>query len=65
MSKSRKAIGAGFGAALAAFFGSLATEIPRTQAGWLAIASAAVGAGVVVGYGVWQTPNAPDAPTAL
>ena len=57
MSKVRKAIAAGFGAVLTALFTGLATEVPRTQAGWLALLGASVGAGVIVGYGVWQTPN--------
>ena len=57
MAKIRKAIAAGFGAALTALFTGLATEVPRTQPGWVALLGAALGAGVVVGYGVWQTPN--------
>lgn len=61
MSKVRKALAAGFGAALTALFTGLATEVPRTQPGWVALLGAAVGAGVVVGYGVWQTPNEPAA----
>lgn len=63
MSTIRKAVAAGFAAALATLLSSLATEIPRTQAGWAAILGAAVGAGVVVAYGVWRVPNEPQAPT--
>jgi len=53
MSKIRKAIVAGVGAALSA----VGTVITTGQhMSWGVVASAVV-AGVIFGYGVWQTPN--------
>lgn len=57
MSTIRKALSAGLAAALSVLFTGLATEVPKTQAGWLALGGAALTAGVVTAYGVWRVPN--------
>lgn len=59
MSKIRKAASAAIAAALAVILTGLATEIPRTQAGWAALVGSAAGAGLVAGYAVYRVPNAP------
>lgn len=61
MDTIRKALSAGLAAALSVLFTGLATEVPRTQAGWLALGGAALTAGIVTAYGVWRVPNAPAA----
>jgi hypothetical protein len=59
MSRIRKALAAAGSAGLAVLITGLQTEIPRTQAGWVALVAAAVGAAVVAGWAVWRIPNAP------
>jgi hypothetical protein len=62
---------AGVSAALAAFGASLATEVPRTRDGWLAIGGAAIGVGIgaalVAGRATFNAENtgvgAPEGPT--
>ena len=63
MATIRKAVSAALAAALSVLFTGLATEIPRTQAGWVALVGAAAGAALTAGYLVYQTRNAP--PTAV
>lgn len=57
MATFRKAIGAGMSAALAVLFTGLATEIPRTQPGWVLLGGAAVGAGFTAGLAVYNLRN--------
>lgn len=57
MPKIRKAIAAGVSAGLSVLFTGLATEIPRTSAGWLALGTSAVGAALVAGYAVYGIRN--------
>jgi hypothetical protein len=59
MPKIRKALSAAFAAGLAVILTGLATEIPRTNAGWAALLGSAVGAAAVAGYAVWRVPNVP------
>lgn len=61
MSRWRKAFWAGVGAAASAFAVGISTEVPTTQAGWLALAGAAVGAGITVGLATYNVPNEPPA----
>jgi hypothetical protein len=61
MSKFRKAVSAAFTAALAVLLTGLATEIPRTNAGWAALLGSAAGAACVAGYAVYRVPNEPAA----
>jgi hypothetical protein len=53
---------AGAAASLATFGASLATEVPRTRDGWLAIGGAAIGVGIgaalVAGRATYNTRNA-------
>jgi hypothetical protein len=55
MSKIRKAVLAGVGSAVTAIVTPL---VNGTALSWPIVASAVV-AGIVFGYGVWRTPNAP------
>jgi hypothetical protein len=57
MSKVRKAIVAGAGAAGAAVVAALVAGVPTTAEGWAALAGGAIGAGVLAGFAVWRTPN--------
>ena len=59
MAKVRKAVLAAVSAAASVALAGLATEIPRTQAGWVALGTAALGAAFVAGYAVWRVPNTP------
>lgn len=59
MSKVRKALAAAGTAGLAVLITGLQTEVPRTQAGWAALVTAAIGAAVVAGWVTWRIPNAP------
>lgn len=58
MSKFRKATSAAFAAGLAVVLTGLATEIPRTNAGWAGLLGSAAGAAFVAGYAVYRVPNA-------
>jgi hypothetical protein len=58
MKRVRKAVMAGLGAALTAVLTGLGTEIPRTEEGWVLLASAAIGAFVVFGWATYRIPNA-------
>ncbi len=59
MSRIRKALAAAGTAGLAVLVTGLQTEIPRTQAGWVALIGAAAGAAVVAGWVTWRIPNTP------
>jgi hypothetical protein len=62
MGKIRKAISAALSAGLAVILTGLGTEIPRTQAGLVALIGAAVGAALVAGYATFRVENDKGAP---
>lgn len=59
MSKIRKALVAAGTAGLAVLVTGLQTEIPQTEAGWVALIGAAVGTAIVAGWATWRVRNAP------
>lgn len=48
---------AGLGAGAGALIVGLQTEVPRTEAGWIALIGSALAAGVVTGLATWRVPN--------
>lgn len=63
MSRFRKAVAAAATGAAGALGLGLATEIPRTQAGWFALIGGAIGTGLAAGYATFRVPNEPAAVT--
>lgn len=58
MSKFRKAVVAGVGAASAAFFGAMFKGgLPQDAAGWGALLGSAVAVGAAAGWATWRVPN--------
>lgn len=59
MSKARKAYAAGLTAAVGVLTTGLATEIPKTRDGWIALAAAALGSGLAAWLATYNITNAP------
>ncbi len=59
MSKARKAYTAALTAAVGVLTTGLATEIPKTRDGWVALGAAVLGAGVVAWLATYNVSNAP------
>ena len=65
MSKIRKALVAGLGAAVAVAATQVVKDgLPATSDGWVAIGGAMAGAFLVAAVAVYNTKNAPPAPLA-
>ena len=58
LARIRKAVIAGFGAALAAVGAAYVQQAPANANEWVTLAFAALGAGVIVGFATWRVPNA-------
>lgn len=61
MSKARKAYAAGVTAAVGVLTTGLATEVPQTRDGWIALGAAALGAGIAAWLATYNVRNAPAA----
>lgn len=58
MKKIRKALVAGAATGLGVLVTGLKTEVPQTDAGWVALVTSAIGAAVVAGWATWRVENA-------
>lgn len=59
MNRVRKSLVAAGAAGAAVLITGLKTEIPQTEAGWVALIGSAAGAAIVAGWATWRIPNAP------
>lgn len=59
MNRVRKALVAAGAAGLAVLVTGLKTEVPTTEAGWVALIGSAAGTALLAGWATWRIPNAP------
>jgi len=62
MGKAKKAWGAFITAAVGAAAANLVSEIPQTQAGWVALVTGSLGVGLVAALTVYGLRNDPPSP---
>lgn len=58
MTRVRKALIAGAGAAGGALWAGLQADVPDSELEWLALLGVAASAGLLAGFATWRVPNA-------